>query len=135
MGLSNTSNVSGGVIDYLSNEQSNQLLSAVSDLADRAVKFSQKLRVSLQKNDGGFREVYIHCPLCGRIELTGSLRCAVCWTVLRRCYDCGNYDLTYQRCGLSGQYVYMSEAESPDEKSPSYKCENYKPRFEPRKAA
>jgi len=41
------------------------------------------LRTSLQKSDHGFKEVYVHCSLCGRIELVGSMRCGVCWTVLR----------------------------------------------------
>lgn len=124
-----------GIVNYLSAENANQLLSTMSELADEVVKYAQTLRMSLQKNDHGFKEIYVHCPLCGRIELIGSIRCAVCWTVLRRCYDCGNYDQTYQRCSISCQYVYMSEAESPDERSASYKCEHYKPRYEPRKAA
>ncbi len=123
------------VVEYLSGTEANQLLSAISELTDQLVKFGQVLRVSLQKNGDGFKEIYIHCPLCGRIELIGSLRCAVCWTVLRRCYDCGNYDKMYQRCSVTAQYVYMSEAESPDEYSASYKCENYKPRFEAKQAA
>jgi ParB family chromosome partitioning protein len=123
------------LIEYLTDEQANQLLSTMSELGDNVVKFGQKLRLSLQRADHGFRETYVNCPLCGRIELIGSMRCAVCWTILRRCYDCGNYDQMYQRCGISGNYVYMSEAESPDDRSPSYKCEQYKPRYEPRKAA
>lgn len=124
-----------GIMNYLSAEHANQLLSTMSELADEVVKYAQTLRVTLQRNDHGFKEIYVHCPLCGRIELIGSLRCAVCWTVLRRCYDCGNYDQTYQRCSMTDDYVYMSEAESPDERSAAYKCENYKPRYEPRKAA
>ena len=123
------------IANFLSGEQINQLLSAVFQLNERLTKFGQALRVELQKSDHGFKEVYIHCPLCGRIELVGSLRCAVCWTVLRRCCDCGNYDRTYQRCNETGSYVYMSDAESPDEHSPSYKCEHYVPRFEAMKAA
>ncbi len=121
--------------DYLSAEQMNQLLSAISNVWENTDKYARKLRVSLQNNDHGFKEVYVHCPLCGRIELVGSLRCAVCFTVLRRCYDCGNYDSVYQRCSNSGQYVYMSDAESPDESSPSYKFEEYVAKFEARKAA
>lgn len=123
------------IVEYLNGSEANQLLSAVSELTDEMIKFGQSIRVGLQKSGDGFKEVYIHCPLCGRIELVGSLRCAVCWTVLRRCYDCGNYDQTYQRCSVSGAYVYMSEAESPDEYSTSYKCEQYKPRFEAKQAA
>lgn len=123
------------IVDYLGGSEANQLLSAVSELTDELVKFGQVIRVGLQRSGDGFKEVYIHCPLCGRIELIGSVRCAVCWTVLRRCYDCGNYDQTYQRCSTSGAYVYMSEAESPDEASASYKCEHYRPRFEAKQAA
>jgi ParB family chromosome partitioning protein len=123
------------IVDYLDGSQTNQLLSATSELVDELVKFNQTLRVGLQKSGNGFKEVYIHCPLCGRIELIGSVRCAVCWTILQRCYDCGNYDQMYQRCSISQQYVYMSDAEAPDEKSPSYKCEQYKPRFEAKLAA
>lgn len=123
------------IVDYLAASQTNQLLSTVSELAEELEKFARVLKVSLQKSDHGFKEVYVHCPLCGRIELIGSIRCAVCWTVLRRCYDCGNYDQTYQRCGVTAQYVYLSEAESPDENSASYKCEHYKPRFDARKVA
>ncbi|MEN6520779.1 MAG: ParB/RepB/Spo0J family partition protein [Armatimonadota bacterium] len=123
------------IVDFLDGSASNQLLSAVSELTDELIKFGQAIRVGLQRSGDGFKEVYIHCPLCGRIELIGSLRCAVCWTVLRRCYDCGNYDQTYQRCSTSGSYVYMSEAESPDEYSASYKCEHYRPRFEAKQAA
>jgi len=121
--------------EYLSSEQMNQLLSAVFDLWERLDRYGRALRVALQKNDHGFREIYIHCPLCGRIELVGSLRCAVCWTVLRRCCDCGNYDHVYQRCAKTAKPVYTSEAESPDESSASYKCEYYVPKFEARKAA
>lgn len=123
------------VADFLDGSQANQLLSTISELTDELIKFGQTLRTGLQRNEHGFKEIYIHCPLCGRIELIGSLRCAVCWTVLRRCCDCGNYDQTYQRCGISSQYVYMSDAESPNQDSPSYKCENYKPRFEAKLAA
>jgi len=121
--------------EYLSAAQMNQLLSAVSDLAEKLEKYARGLRQALQKNDHGFKEIYIHCPLCGRMELIGSLRCGVCWTVLRRCLDCGNYDTMYQRCAKTAQYVYSSDAESPDETSPSYKCEHYVPKFEARRAA
>jgi ParB/RepB/Spo0J family partition protein len=121
--------------EYLTEQQMNQVLSSAAALGEELENFRRSIRSSLQKNGNGFKEVYVHCPLCGRIELVGSLRCAVCWTVLRRCCDCGNYDQTYQRCSTKGSYVYMSEAESPDEYATSYKCDEYKPRFEPRKAA
>ncbi|MHB0912964.1 MAG: ParB/RepB/Spo0J family partition protein [Armatimonadota bacterium] len=123
------------LIDYLKSDQMNQLLSTCTSFAEELDKFTRKLRDSLKKGDDGFREVYIHCPLCGRIELIGSLKCGVCWSVLRRCTDCGNYDRTYQRCAISQDYVYGSDAESPRETSKSYKCTDYKPKFEARKVA
>lgn len=123
------------VAGYLSSVQMNQMLSATADLAEQIIKFNKSMRDSLQKSDHGFKEVYIHCPLCGRIELIGSLRCSVCWSVLRRCLDCGHYDQSYQKCAKSGNAVFMSDAESPDENSLSYRCENYTPRFEVQAAA
>lgn len=123
------------LVDYLTSAQMNQLLSTTAELARLLEEYSHMLRVSLQKSDHGFKETYVHCPLCGRIELIGSMRCGVCWTVLRRCADCGLYDQSYQRCGISGEYVYASEAETPDEKSKSYKCENYKPKYDARARA
>jgi len=123
------------LIEYLKNTQMNQVLSACSALHEDLDEFCRELRLTLRKGDDGFREVYIHCPLCGRIELIGSLKCGVCWSVLRRCLDCGHYDRLYQRCSVNQEYVYMSEAESPRETSRSYQCPDYKPKFEPRKAA
>lgn len=123
------------LIDYLKIEQMNQLLSTCSTLLSDLEEFCREVRNALKKGDDGFREVYIHCPLCGRIELIGSLKCSVCWSILRRCLDCGHYDRMYQKCSISDEYIYMSEAESPKETSKSYKCSNYKPKFEPRKAA
>lgn len=122
------------LIEYLKREEMNQVLSTCNNTLTELENFCNKVRQSLQKDDDGFREVYIHCPLCGRIELIGSVRCAVCWTVLRRCIDCGLYDETYQRCSRSGDYVYLSEAESPMQDAKSYNCQEYKPKFEPRTA-
>jgi ParB family chromosome partitioning protein len=123
------------IAEYLSGTQVNQLLSTTADLTERLEKFSQQIRMFLQRNDGGFKEVYVHCPLCGRLELIGSMRCGVCWSVLRRCIDCGYYDQLYNRCSQSGEYVYLSDAEDPDDQSKSYKCENYKPKFETKRVA
>ncbi len=123
------------VAQFLTPTQMNQMLSATADLADQIMKFNKSMRETLVHSDRSFREVYIHCPLCGRIELIGSLRCSVCWTVLRRCLDCGHYDQTYQKCEKTGYMVYMSDAENPDENSPSYKCEHYTPKFEVKTAA
>ncbi len=123
------------LFEFLKIEAMNQLLSTCTTCLNELDEFARKLRINLQKSQDGFKEVYIHCPLCGRIELIGSLKCSVCWSVLRRCIDCGNYDKTYQRCSITQDYVYLSEAESPREDAKSYKCENYKPRFEVKRAA
>lgn len=122
------------LVEYLKLDEMNQALSTCTNVLTELESFCNKVRGALQKDDHGFKEVYIHCPLCGRIELVGSVRCAVCWTVLRRCVDCGLYDETYQKCSVSGEYVYMSEAESPQEGSKSFNCTSYKPKFEPRAA-
>jgi len=122
------------LIEYMKLEEMNQVLSTCATAFGELESFCNKVRMALRKDDHGFKEVYIHCPLCGRIELVGSLRCAVCWTVLRRCLDCGLYDETYQRCSVSEDYVYLSEAESPQETSRSFNCSDYKPKFEPRTA-
>ncbi len=66
------------VAQHLYFTQMNQMLSATADLAEQIVKFNKSMRESLQQNDDNFREVYIHCPLCGRLELIGSVRCSVC---------------------------------------------------------
>lgn len=120
---------------YLTNTEVNQMLSATADLAEQITKFNTVMRSFLQHSDDSFKEVYIHCPLCGRIELVGSLRCSVCWSVLRRCLDCSSYDQSYQKCTKLGIAVYMSDAESPEDKSPSYKCGNYNPRLDVKIAA
>jgi ParB/RepB/Spo0J family partition protein len=116
--------------EYLTAEQMNQLLSSTAELARELDHFNARIREQLANKDFGFREVYIHCPLCGRVELIGSLRCSVCWTILRRCYDCGNYDRTYEKCGVTGAKVFISEAENPKDHSKSFKCPMYKPKFE-----
>jgi ParB family chromosome partitioning protein len=123
------------VASHLSPTQLNQMLSATADLAEQINRFNKCMRDTLQKTDRTFQEVYVHCPLCGRIELVGSLRCSVCWSVLRRCLDCENYDQSYQKCTKTGYAVYMSDAESPEENSHSYKCEDYRPKHDVAAAA
>jgi hypothetical protein len=118
------------VIEYLSAVQCNQLLATCAELQRALDEFKRKVRLALKSKEYGFQETYIHCPLCGRVELVGSLRCSVCWSILRRCYDCGNYDRTSEKCGVSGAPVYVSEAENPKEHSKSFKCPDYKPKYE-----
>ncbi|WP_395140317.1 ParB/RepB/Spo0J family partition protein [Armatimonas sp.] len=116
--------------EFLSAEHMNQLLATSVELQRDLENFNSKIRESLATKDFGFREVYIHCPLCGRVELIGSVRCSVCWTILRRCYDCGNYDRNFEKCGVTGGKIFIAEAESPKEHSKSYRCPMYKPKFD-----
>lgn len=116
--------------EYLSAEQMNQLLASTAELQRELDGFNNRIREALANKDFGFREVYIHCPLCGRVELIGSLRCSVCWTILRRCYDCGNYDRAFEKCSVTGGKIFIAEAENPKDYSKSYKCPMYKPKFE-----
>lgn len=116
--------------EYLTAEHMNQLLATTAELQREMESFNTKLRDALATKDFGFREVYIHCPLCGRVELIGSVRCSVCWTILRRCYDCGNYDRNFEKCGVTGAKIFVAEAENPKEHSKSYRCPMYKPKFD-----
>ena len=118
------------VVEYLSAVQMNQMLATCAELQRGLDEFNRKVRLALKSKEYGFQETYIHCPLCGRVELVGSLRCSVCWTILRRCYDCGNYDRTFEKCGVNSASIFVAEAESPKEYSKSYKCPDYKPKYE-----
>ena len=118
------------VIEYLSAVQMNQMLATCAELQRALDEFNRKVRLALKSKEYGFQETYIHCPLCGRVELIGSLRCSICWTILRRCYDCGNYDRTFEKCGVNSANIYVAEAENPKEYSKSYKCPDYKPKYE-----
>jgi len=118
------------VIEYLSAVQMNQLLATCAELQRGLDEFSRKVRLALKSKEYGFQETYIHCPLCGRVELVGSMRCSVCWTILRRCYDCGNYDRVQEKCGINQAQIFVAEAENPKEYSKSYKCPDYKPKYE-----
>lgn len=118
---------------FLSNEQMNQLLAICTEIQEELEAFTRLVRKDLLSDDFGFMETYVFCNLCGRRELIGSLKCSVCGSVLKRCGDCGYYDVTYQQCSLKGFYVYASEAEAPDESSHSYQCEDYRSRVEMKK--
>ncbi|MDR3710534.1 MAG: ParB/RepB/Spo0J family partition protein [Capsulimonadaceae bacterium] len=118
------------VVDYLDPTQMNQMLATCAELQRSLDDFNKKVRVAIKNKESGFQEVYIHCPLCGRVELIGSLRCSVCWTILRRCYDCANYDRAFEKCAVNSAQVFIAEAENPKEYSRSYKCPDYKPKYE-----
>jgi ParB/RepB/Spo0J family partition protein len=118
------------VIEYLESIQMNQVLASCAELQRQLDEFNKKVRLAVKTKESGFREVYIHCPLCGRVELIGSLRCSVCWSILRRCYDCANYNRPVEKCDVYGSQIFIIEAENPKEYSKSYKCPDYKPKYE-----
>ena len=122
------------VIEYVSAVQMNQMLATCAELQRGLDEFNRKVRLALKSKEYGFQETYIHCPLCGRVELVGSMRCSVCWTILRRCYDCGNYDRGQEKCGITQAQIFVAEAENPKEYSKSYKCPDYKPKYEAKAA-
>jgi ParB family transcriptional regulator, chromosome partitioning protein len=113
---------------YLSEEEMNRLLATCTGLGEELDQFGRNLRKDLMSENYGFMETYVFCGLCGRRELVGSLKCSVCGNVLKRCVDCGHYDPVYQQCALHGFYVYLSEAEQPNDDSVSYRCQDYKPK-------
>ncbi len=115
---------------HLGETELNQLLSTCAEIERTLGEFNQRLRGALKAAQTGFQEVYVNCPLCGRVELVGSMRCSTCWSVLRRCYDCVNYDRPFERCSINSAQVYVSEAENPREYSKSYNCPAYNPRYE-----
>jgi len=118
------------VVEFLEPIQMNQVLASCAELQRQLDEFNKKVRLALKSKEAGFREVYIHCPLCGRVELIGSLRCSVCWSILRRCYDCANYDRGTEKCSVYNSQIFIVEAENPKEYSKSYKCPDYKPKYE-----
>jgi ParB-like chromosome segregation protein Spo0J len=118
------------VVEFIEPVQMNQLLATCAELNRVLEEFNKKVRLALSAKEHGFQEVYINCPLCGRVELIGSLRCSVCWTILRRCYDCNNYDRTNEKCGITGAQIFINEAENPKEYSKSYRCPDYRPKYE-----
>ena len=127
-----TDTLDGRVVDFISVEEMNHLLASLTQMTKHIESFTGKVRQALEKKDYGFREVYIHCPLCGRIELIGAVRCSICWTVLRRCTDCGSYDVANGRCSVFSKEVNTEEAEAPRETSLSYRCVEYRPKFAPK---
>jgi ParB family chromosome partitioning protein len=127
-----TDTLDSRIVEFISVEEMNHLLASLTQMTQSIESFTGKVRQSLEKKDYGFREVYIHCPLCGRIELVGAVRCSICWTVLRRCVDCGNYDAANGRCSIFTKEVTVEEAETPRETSLSYRCVEYRPKFAPK---
>jgi ParB family chromosome partitioning protein len=114
------------LVRYMTAEEMNRLLATCTGLLEELDKFSRQLRKDLMAENFGFMETYVFCGLCGRRELVGSLKCSVCGNVLKRCIDCGHYDAVYQQCALHGFYVYLSEAEQPNDDSHSHRCPDYR---------
>lgn len=122
------------LIPYLSNEEMNRLLALMTRLCRSSEVFTHKLRQTLEKEEAGFREIYTHCPLCGRVELIGANKCSACWTILRRCIDCGHFDAASGRCASQRLPIAEAEASVPTEASRSFKCQEYRPRYQPKGA-
>ncbi|MGC4047001.1 MAG: ParB/RepB/Spo0J family partition protein [Armatimonas sp.] len=122
------------IIPYLSSEEMNRLLALMTRLCRSSEVFTHKLRQALEKEEFGFREIYTHCPLCGRVELIGANKCSACWTILRRCSDCGHFDAASGRCASQRLPISETEANAPTETSRSFKCEEYRPRYQPKGA-
>ena len=120
---------------YLNFEQMNHLLASSTTLLDDLAEFVRTVRKELISQDYGFMETYVFCGLCGRRELVGSGTCNVCGSVLKRCIECGHYDRAYQQCSFYGYYIYGSEAEMPTEDSHSFRCEQYTPKVDVKRAA
>lgn len=123
------------VVEHLTAEEMNHLLASMTLIQKQIEQFAGQVRQALERQDFSFREVYIHCPLCGRIELVGAVRCSVCWTILRRCIDCGHYDDENALCRSRAVGVARDDAEAPGEDALSYRCESYLPRFVPKGVA
>ncbi|MEI6914763.1 MAG: ParB/RepB/Spo0J family partition protein [Armatimonadota bacterium] len=122
------------IIEFVSGEERSTMLASCASVSEALRTFTQKLRDSM--NDvTNFQEIYINCALCGRIELVNTPRCSVCWSPMKRCADCGNYDRTYQQCSIDSGLVASNDADSPNEISRSYKCESYDPKFDVKRVA
>jgi hypothetical protein len=123
------------IIPFLTGEEMNRLLALMTRLCRSSEVFTHKLRQALEKEEFGFREVYTHCPLCGRVELIGANKCSACWTILRRCIDCGHFDEPGGRCGAHRIPIPADEARAPTESSKSFKCPEFRPRYQPKGTA
>lgn len=119
------------IVEYLGMEDMNRLLALLTRASNHLSSLAEQVRGALESADYGFRELYIHCPLCGRIELVGALRCSTCFTVLRRCADCGHFDPKQGWCREYGTAISANEAEAPTEEAVSYRCSDFQPRYIP----
>ena len=117
------------IAEYLGAEDMNRLLAVLTQATGYLSSLAEQVRDSLESADYGFRELYIHCPLCGRVELVGALRCSTCFTVLRRCTDCGHFDPAQSWCREYGIEIPREHAEAPTEASDSYRCSDFQPRY------
>ncbi|HVK06665.1 MAG TPA: ParB/RepB/Spo0J family partition protein, partial [Armatimonadaceae bacterium] len=115
---------------HLDRQKLAHLLSATHEAEAMLGSLGDALRKTLRDIDDGFQEVYIHCHVCGSVELTAAGRCSLCGTILRRCYDCQKYDRAYERCQVDEYPVYVGEATDPKEHSRSYPCPHYTPKRE-----
>jgi hypothetical protein len=70
--------------------------------------------------------VEVNCPKCGAENwLENQSRCMACNAILRRCFDCTNYDAPRERCSKLATEVERREAENPSLLSSSTNCLGY----------
>ncbi len=71
----------------------------------------------------------ITCPKCKKVQDVGDkvATCPDCRTVLRRCLDCGKYDVRLSFCKETNRPVDTGEANYPTYSSTSTYCREYTP--------
>jgi len=71
----------------------------------------------------------IRCPKCKQVHEVDqkASTCPSCRTVLRRCTDCGKYDVRLSVCKSFNRPVDVGEANYPTFSSESTYCRDYVP--------
>jgi len=71
----------------------------------------------------------ITCPKCKKVQDVDDkvATCPDCRTVLRRCADCGNYDVRLSFCNTFNRPIDTGEASYPTYTSESTYCRDYVP--------
>jgi len=78
--------------------------------------------------------MYIHCSICGTLNwLENEIKCHACLAILRRCIDCGKFDVAKMYCGPRDVELTRQQAEAPSLLSISSACQFYN--YMPRKVA
>jgi hypothetical protein len=74
--------------------------------------------------------VQITCPKCKAVQEVDekTATCPACRTVLRRCWDCSNYDVRRSFCNVFNRPIDVGDATYPTFASASTYCGDYRPR-------